>query len=214
MPYGDAMRGAIRRRTTPAAPGFDFNDRGALAGAEAGAYTDAAGYGGQANASYLGKLENFDASAALNNYAKGAWGSVSEGLNQTLSDLKGQAAGTGRFDSGFFDQDSGKVVTDVMRGFSNNIAQQSLAAAGMQQRNTEAIGQFGAAQQGIGNDLLMSRREEVENNYREEQERKRKRRSGIGSAIGGVLGAGIGSIVPGVGTAIGAGLGSALGGAF
>lgn len=224
MAYADAMAaagGQMRRRrmqtslVAPAAPYVNFNDRGSLAGAEGAAQGTAAGYGNAANASYYNNLENFDASSAIKDYATGAWGSISEGLNQTLDRLKGESVGAGRFDSGFFDQDQGQVVNTATGQLANSVAQQAVTAAGMQQRNNEAIGAFGAQQQGIGNDLLVSRREELENNYREEQERKRKRRSGIGGAIGGVLG-GIGGFIAGgpAGAAGGYKAGTAIGGAF
>lgn len=214
MAYGDMMANAGRRRRS-----YNWNDsdagRASLVGAQGDAYGTAAGYGDTATGEYLNRAMNFDPSAALNTYAKGAWGSVSAGLDQTLERLKGEAGGSGRLQSGFFDLDQGDVIRNVTNDFTNNLSQQALGAAGMMQRNTEGLGAFGERQQGMATDLLMSRREEIENAKREADERKRKRRSGIGSAIGGVLGAGAGALFGGTtGAKWGYTLGSGVGGAF
>lgn len=201
--------GAPRRRPV------NYNDRNALATEQGSQYSTAAGYGDQANADYLHGAENFDASKSLNTYAKGAFGSISNALNTQINQIKGSAVGAGRFDSGFVDQDSTDATTRIMNDFSNNIAQQSLGAAQLQQRNTEGLAQFGQGQQGTANDLLASRREELENNAREEEQRKRQKRAGIGGAIGGVLGAAGGFIAGGPAGAMGGyKAGSAIGSAF
>ncbi|HJX76243.1 MAG TPA: hypothetical protein VJ247_07780 [Gaiella sp.] len=206
------MTGA-QRYTRKRAP-VNFNDRGALATEEGNQYNDAAGYADRGNEAFLDQATNFDANKSLNDYARGAFANVSAGLDQTLAKLKGGAVAAGRADSGFFDQDSGDVVRNVMSDFSNNLATHALDAAGLQQQNTAALGQFGQSQQGTATDLLTARREELENKAREEEAAKKKKRSGIGGAIGGVLGGVAGSIIPGVGTALGAGLGSAIGKMF
>lgn len=210
MGYGTAMNSVARRRRP-----VDFNDPNALVGAQGSTYNSAAGYGDDANASFLSQANQFDASKALNQYARGAFANVSQGLKSMLADDRGRQVGAGRFDSGFADQDSGNIYSRVMSDFTNNLSMQALGAAGMQQRNTESIGQFGLQQQGMATDLLMSRREELENNAREEAERKRKKRSGIGAAIGGALGAAGGFLVGGPAGAYGGyKVGSSVGGAF
>lgn len=211
MGYGTALVSATRRRR----PAVDFNDPNSLVAAQGSTYGTAAGYGDDANASFLSQANSFDASKALNQYARGAFANVSQGLKSMLSDERGRQVGAGRFDSGFGDEDAGNIYSRVMSDFTNNLSTQALGAAGMQQRNTESIGQFGLQQQGMATDLLMSRREELENNRREEEERKRKKRSGIGGAIGGVLG-GVGGFLAGgpagayAGYKIGSGVGSSF----
>lgn len=176
--------------------------------------TREAGYGEQATDAYLDAATNFDASTALNTYARGAWGSISEALGEQLRGLSGAAVGAGRFDSGFYDEDQGTLVNRATGQFSDAIAQQSMNALSAQQRNTEGLGAFGTRRAENELDLTAAQREEEENAFREEQARKRRRRGGIGSAIGAALGAAAGSFIPGVGTAAGAKLGGGLGGAI
>lgn len=210
MGYGDVMNSAARRRRP-----VNFNDPNALATEEGNTYGSAAGYGDQANSEFMQRATSFDPTAALNQYAKGAFANVSQGLKQQLDTMRGAAVGQGRFDTGYRDQDEQGVTQNVMRDFTNNLSQQALGAVGMQQRNTESIGQFGQNQQGMATDLLMSRREELINDQRAADERKRRKRSGIGSAIGGVLG-GVGGFIAGgpAGAYAGYGIGSSVGGAF
>lgn len=211
MGYGTAMNSAASRRRRP----VDFNDPNALAAEQGNLYGASGGMADQANATFLQQASSFDPTAAMNQYAKGAFANVSQGLKSMLADDRGRQVGAGRFDSGFADEDAGNIYGRVMSDFTNNLSMQSLNAAGMQQRNTESIGQFGQNQQQMSTDLLMSRREELENNRREEEERKRKKRSGIGGAIGGVLG-GVGGFIAGgpagayAGYKIGSGVGSSF----
>lgn len=172
------------------------------------------GYGTRGTEGYLDAAENFDASSALNTYAKGAYGSISEALGHQLQDLSGDAVGAGRFDSGFYDEDQGVLVNNATRQLTNAIAGQSMNALAAQQRNTESLGDFGTRRSENAYDITAAQREEEENAFREEQERKRRRRGGIGSAIGGILGAGAGFVFGGpAGAAAGTKLGSGLGGA-
>lgn len=151
--------------------------------------------------------QNFDPSSYLNTYAQGAWGSISDALKNQLTTLKGQSVGAGRLNTGFYDEDNGAVINQATKQFNDSIAQQSMGALNAKQRATDTYA-----------DLLTGRREELENDYRSAEERKRKNKSGIGGAIGGVLGGTVGSIFPGVGTwagaALGSGLGSAIGSRF
>lgn len=174
-----------------------------------------AGYGSRASGAYLDRATSFDASESLNRYARGAWGSISEALGHQLRDLKGSSVGAGRFDSGFFDEDTGEVVNRATSQFSNAIAQQSMGALAAEQRNTESLGNFGSEARGNAMDLYTSEREIQENAYRDNEERKRRRRQGIGSAIGGLLGAGVGAMAGGpAGASVGWQAGSGIGGAF
>lgn len=147
---------------------------------------------------------DYDASAALDRYAKGAWGSVQEGLKQTLADTRGQSVGAGRFDSGYLDEDQGMVIRQTTDDFSRNLAQQSLNA----EQLTQDV-------RGRGEEALWGRGEQVMNDAREAAERKRKKKSGIFGAIGTVLG-GVGGFLVGgpAGAAAGGKIGGAVGGAF
>lgn len=167
------------------------------------------GYGDRATQDYLGAAEGFDASKALNQYAQGAWGSISQALGSQLSDLGDQAVGAGRFDSGFYDEDKGVLATRARAQLSNDLAGQSVNALGMQQRNTEGLANFASDRTGMANDLLTSRAEQVENDARAEAERQRKKKSGLFSGIGTAIGYGLGGPVGG---AVGGAIGSYAGG--
>lgn len=146
---------------------------------------------------------DYDASSALNRYAQGAWGSVSQGLKQTLADTRGQSVGAGRFDSGYLDEDQGVVIRQTADDFGNRLAQQSMNA----EQLTQDV-------RGRGGEQLWGRGEQVMNDAREAAERKRRSKRGIYGAIGSVLGGAAGSFIPGLGTAAGAAIGGKIGGAF
>lgn len=147
---------------------------------------------------------DYDASAALDRYARGAWGSVAEGLRNTLADVRGRAVGAGRFDSGYLDEDQGTVIRGVGDDLANRIAMQSM--------NAEALTQD---VRGRGEEGLWGRTEQVMNDAREAAERKRRNKRGIFGAIGTVLGGTAGAIFGGpAGAAIGGKIGGSIGGAF
>lgn len=147
---------------------------------------------------------NYDASDALNRYAQGAWGSVSEGLKQVLADTRGKSVGAGRFDSGYLDEDQGMVIRQTANDFSNNIAQQAMNAAGLQQ---DVYGR--------GEENLAGRAEQIVNDEREQAARKRKKKRGIFGAIGSIVGGAGGFLLGGpAGAAAGAKVGGSIGGAF
>lgn len=148
------------------------------------------------------RAKGFDATQGLNNYARGAWGSISEALGHELNDLGGSAVGAGRFNSGFYDEDRGVLFNNATRQFSNAVAGQSVNAQGQQiDANRDAYSLAGDAYA------------QEQNDARDAAERKRRRRAGIGEAIGGILGAAGGSFFGPGGAAAGAKLGSGLGGA-
>jgi hypothetical protein len=219
MPWQDQVNMRIRRRQlgvpdTPAARDSGASPYGSVEGVQAAGDAQIAkqtGYGEQATQDYLGRAEHFDASKALNTYAGGAWNTIRAGLGQQLAAEEGRAVGAGRFDSGFLDEDKGVVINRATDQLANSIAGQSMNALAAEQRNTEGLGSFANQRTEMGNELLMARSEQVQNDARAEAERRRKKNSGVGSLIGGVLGAAAGSFVPGIGTAAGWGAGSAIG---
>ena len=143
----------------------------------------------------LSRAANFNATDAINNYARGAWGSISEALGEQLRSLSGSAVGAGRFDSGFYDEDQGVLVNNATRQFSNAVAQQSVAGAQMDAANNQFLGQANL-------DLVAARRGEEEERYAANQERRRR------NSIGGM----IGSILPAVGQGFGMSMGRRMGG--
>lgn len=173
------------------------------------------GMANTANNAYLDQATHFDASAALDKYATGAYNTISQGLKQSLSDLGGSAVGAGRFDSGFYDEDQGVVINRATGQLNDAIAGQAMSAASLQQQNTAGLGRYGLEQQGDANDLLAARSEQVQNDAREAAERARKRKRGIGAAIGGLVG-GVGGFLAGgpAGAVGGAKAGASIGGGF
>lgn len=186
-----------------------------LAGIQAGQLDTQSQYGDQASNDYLSQAEHFDPTQAIDTYAKGAWGNISTGLDQTLDRLRGNSVGAGRFDTGLFDKDQGDVVKSALGTFSNDIAQQATNASAQQLQNQQGLANFGNARTEDALDLTSSMREQQENDDRAAAEQKRAKRGGIGAAIGGVLGAG-GAILSGNPWLAGAGwkAGSSVGGAI
>lgn len=152
----------------------------------------------------IGNDLNYDASAALDRYAKGAWSTVSQGLQQTLANVRGQSVGAGRFDSGYLDEDQGTVIRQTADDFGNRIAQQAMNA----EQLTQDV-------RGRGEEQLWGRTEQAVNDQREQDARKRQRKRGIFGAIGTALG-GVGGFLVGgpAGAAAGAKVGGTIGGAF
>ncbi len=182
------LRGKRRGVSPVAAPANPMTNRAGLVGVQ----------GEQMN-----KAFDYDPTPAVNRFAQGAWGSISEALGEQLKDLSGKAVGQGRFDSGFYNEDQGTIVRGGMRDFGNAMARTAVDAEGMR---------LGEVRE--GRELLMSRRGELENNHREDAERKRRKKRGIASAIGGALGAAAGSFAGPGGAMKGWGYGSQIGGAF
>jgi len=117
----------------------------------------------------------FDPQESLNRYATGAWDTIQNrvgGVRDQLRDLGGASVGAGRLDSGFFDEDQGAVINRGMESFGSALAQQSMNATGMEQRNIEGIGATGEARGTRYLDLLaggMDRAQAEENARRQRQ---------------------------------------------
>lgn len=87
------------------------------------------------------KLEDFDPTAAVKEYAGAAWSDTSTSLNEQLRDLRRQYAREGRTMTGYLEGDTGKTIRDVTRGYQNALATKALEAAGLRQRSiSEAAG--------------------------------------------------------------------------
>jgi hypothetical protein len=106
---------------------------------------------GQQGQQYWSELSSFDPTESINTYARGAASEANKYLTETLGNLRGQAVGAGRLDTGFFDTDQGEVVRDVYRNLNERIAQQAVTGAGM---NLSRLGQMGGWAQGTRQDYL------------------------------------------------------------
>jgi hypothetical protein len=76
------------------------------------------------------KLENYDPSAAVNQWATGAWSGVKQQLGDDLTATRNHDASLGRLNTGFFDKDRGMVMTRATQGFNNALAEQAVNASG------------------------------------------------------------------------------------
>lgn len=211
----DARRNLQQKAQQTMAQGaatMDPYSRAGLVGQENAQMGGAFGRAGSALDTYQNFASNFDASKALNTYAQGAWGSISDALKKNLQAESGSAVGAGRINTGFYDEDRGTIYNQATKQLSDSIAQQSLGAAGLQANVMQGYGNFGLNEQNTGLDLLTSRREELENAAREEDARKRQKKRGVGGLIGGVLG-GVGGFLVSGGNPAGAFEGYQLGSA-
>lgn len=73
----------------------------------------------------------FDAGAAVKEYATGAASDFFQNQKLALGNLEAKSVGAGRFRSGLFDKDQGSVITELGRGFTSDLAEKAVSAAGI-----------------------------------------------------------------------------------
>lgn len=220
MSFSDLYAKMQKRRAAPTAPTMNtnWNDSGSIIAGQGRTAAAAGSYGEDATKSYWDRISSFDPSEAVNKYATGTWNAMKSGpggFDESLASLKGKSVGSGRLDTGFFDQDSGDLYRSTVNDFGNSMSRTALDASRMQMQNNEAIGQFGQDETGLNLELGSGRAEQLINDAREKAERRRQKKRGIGGLIGGVAG-GIGGFALGgpAGAFEGYKIGSAAGGSF
>lgn len=87
--------------------------------------------GGYLDAWNDGGLGSFDAGGAVKEYATGAWQGAKMDLRDMLGEQEAASQRGGRLNSGFFDRDRGRVITDVNNRFAQALAAQAVQAAGI-----------------------------------------------------------------------------------
>lgn len=87
--------------------------------------------GGYLSAWDDGGLGSFDAAAAVKQYATGAWEGAKMDLRDMLGEQEAASQRGGRLNSGFFDRDKGRVITDVNNRFAQALSSQAVNAAGI-----------------------------------------------------------------------------------
>lgn len=92
---------------------------------------DPVAQGGNLAAWNDGGLEGYDAGAAVKEYAGGAWNGLQMDLKDLLAEQDAASQRGGRTNSGFWDRDRGRVITDATNRFSNALAGQAVNAAGI-----------------------------------------------------------------------------------
>ena len=150
-----------------------------------------------ANDAYLARALSFDPSQAVDQYGQGFMDEAREGLGQDFDSLVGNAVGQGRLRTGFFQRDAGRLFQDFNRRVANAIAMQSMNAADMQMRNTNALGAYGQNMMGQQIDLIGGALDRA--NY----ERERDRDRGLGGLLKKGLGLAAGAAFGPVGAAVG-----------
>lgn len=97
---------------------------------------------GNLGATNFDQLEGYDPSAALKQYATGAWSDVQQQLGDDLDAVRNRDASLGRLNTGFFDKARGDTITRVMRGYTNDLAGQAMNASAQKLQALSAGGQL------------------------------------------------------------------------
>jgi len=163
--------------------------------------------GGRAENEFFQRSLGFDAQAAAERSAMGIAGSLSGQLGRNLELARGQAVGSGRLETGFFDEDRGRIFEDFNERLTNAIAQQALQAQSLNLQNLGQIGQFG---QNVQNRFVNLLGGSLDRATAEENARRQQGGGLFGQLLGGVIGA----AAPGIGSTIGGAIGSGISGLF
>lgn len=166
--------------------------------------------GDTANDAFLTRATQFDPTAAYQRYARGAWGSISDALGDQLRNLRDQSVGAGRLDTGFYDEDTGKIYKTATDQLSRALASGALQATGQDLQNTSLLGQYAGSTLDRAGDLNTALFDEKQ----AEENARKKRSGGIGSAIGSLIGGVAGTFLGPIGGGLGAKVGGAIGGAI
>lgn len=160
--------------------------------------------------SAIRRLQDFSAQPALDETIRGAARRARGEFDDALTDLRGASVRSGRLNTGFFDEDAGRLFRRVNENLDNTIAQASLNALGMQQANDARLVGVGQQQEQQFLDLLTGGldRETAERNAR------RQSRGSLIRSLASVAGTGLGFFLGGpAGAAVGGSLaGSMVGG--
>ncbi|MDH3291580.1 MAG: hypothetical protein OEO20_11265 [Gemmatimonadota bacterium] len=101
------------------------------------------GLGAEAESEFFKRALAFDPQQGAEESARGIVAGLTPQLTRNLEFARGQAAGTGRLETGFFDVDRGRLFEDFNDRVASAVAANALQAQGLQQRGIESIGAFG-----------------------------------------------------------------------
>jgi hypothetical protein len=99
--------------------------------------------GNEAESEFFRRALAFDPQAAAETSAQGIVASLTPQLERNLEFARGQAVGSGRLETGFFDIDRGRLFEDFNDRVAAAVAANAMQSAGLQQRGIESIGSFG-----------------------------------------------------------------------
>jgi hypothetical protein len=159
--------------------------------------------GGQAENEFFQRSLGFDAQQGAVESARGIVGSLTPDLQRNLEFARGQAVGRGRLDTGFFDEDRGRLFEDFNTRVANAVAANALQAQRLNLANVGQIGQFGENIQNRFVNLLGGSLDRA----------TAERNAEPPSLFGRLLGAGLSIAGTAVGGSIGGPQGAAVGGA-
>jgi hypothetical protein len=157
------------------------------------------------------RFKNFDANAGFESAVRGATGRAKRTFDLSLEGLKGSAVRNGRLNTGFFDEDAGRLYEQTQDNLNNTIGQYALQTQGQQLQANQAYLGAGQNQQQQYYDLLSGGldRETAEGNAR--KARKASLLGGLASLAGTAIGAFAGGPP---GAALGGRFGRSVGGAI
>lgn len=118
-------------------------------------------------------LEDFDPTQNLKTYGAAAAGDFDKTLKRSVSDLQGSAVGAGRLNTGFYDQDQGRLVTDLAGQYQRDLASHAMEASGQKLRATESAASMNEEEQNRYLELLaggMDREQAAANAKQQSQE--------------------------------------------
>lgn len=92
---------------------------------------------------YFQRAEGFDAREYAGQAAQGMFDQFMPKLQESIGDMRGQQVGMGRLNTGFATEDEDRLVRGGLEDLNHQVAGLSMQAAGMDQRNTEGLGQMG-----------------------------------------------------------------------
>lgn len=140
--------------------------------------------GEEAESEFFRRATAFDPQRGAEESARGIVSGLTPSLRQNLEFARGQAAGAGRLETGFFDIDRGRIFEDFNQRVASAIAANALQAQQQQLQNIGQIGQFGQNVQNRFVNLLGGSLD------RAQQEENARRQGGglFGKLLGGVAG--------------------------
>lgn len=190
--FGRAMAAAKHRRANPrsfkeALPGLTQTTLGEISRTRQ--------QGAGAEAEFFRRSMEFDPQAAAEASAGGIAESLSRQLNRNLTDAQGAAVGGGRLDTGFFDEDRGRLFEDFNERLASAVASQALQAQQLNLANIQGIGRFGES---ISNRFVNLLGGATQAGVQEQSAENQR-----GGLFGKILGGIGGLVLPGIGSAVG-----------
>lgn len=117
------------------------NLEGDTSGSDLEAWDRAGGAGGPSALEGFSPSE-FDAGAAVKEYATGAASDFFKNADTSLRGIRSQSVGAGRFGTGFVDKDQQDAFTELGRGFTSDLARTAVSAAGITSNSRTAADQM------------------------------------------------------------------------